>query len=80
MSETTFLYIYSTLMVLIFLRVCFNIVYAGGYIRKVGEEQNNSNLIKAGKKLSFAGNLLSITLILNLFIGCMILVAKWLYN
>ena len=43
---------------------------------KAGEEQNNSNLKKAGKELSIAGNLLGMALIFGLLNGLMYLVAK----
>ncbi len=76
MSETTISYILSALVLLIILTAYLFIIFAGGHIRKAGEEQNNSNLKKAGKELSIAGNLLAAVLILASLSGLMYLVAK----
>tara|TARA_B100000902_G_scaffold106408_1_gene108294 strand:- start:956 stop:1186 length:231 start_codon:yes stop_codon:yes gene_type:complete len=76
MSETTISYILSAFVLLIIFTAYLLIIFAGGHIMKAGEEQNNSNLKKAGKELSIAGNLLGMAIIFGLINGLMYLVAK----
>ena len=72
------IFIYYVIVLVIVICACFLIEFSGDYLKLAGKEQNNSNLTKAGKRLSIAGKLLGVTASISAFIGFIILIVTFL--
>jgi len=59
------IYILTAFNFVIICVACIFIIYAGFALMKEGEDINNRNLRKAGKRLSVAGNLLFVIVLFS---------------